>query len=222
MLGKNETCTGDPARRSGNEFVYLQLAEENTEALTQAKAQKVVTTCPHCMNTLHNEYRQLGLELDVVHHTQLLNQLVRHGQLTPVPAPVGEVGGRTITYHDPCYLGRHNQVYAPPRELLGSIPGATVTEMPRHGSRSFCCGAGGARMWMEERIGTRVNINRTQEALTVLGDADRGAVATGCPFCRVMISDGVTAEQDEGRGAGVEVLDVAQLLLESVRRGQPQ
>ncbi|MDO5499163.1 MAG: (Fe-S)-binding protein [Propionibacteriaceae bacterium] len=221
VLGKNETCTGDSARRSGNEFVYLQLAEENKETLTEAKAQKVVTTCPHCMNTLRNEYRQLGLELDVVHHTQLLNRLVREGRLTPAAAPAGEAGGRTITYHDPCYLGRHNQVYAPPRELLGGIPGATVTEMPRHGTTSFCCGAGGARMWMEERLGTRVNLNRTQEALTVLGQADNAAVATGCPFCRVMISDGVTAEQDQGRGENVEVLDVAQLLLESVRRGQP-
>ncbi|MDO5681464.1 MAG: (Fe-S)-binding protein [Propionibacteriaceae bacterium] len=220
VLGKNETCTGDSARRSGNEFVYLQLAEENKETLTEAKAQKVVTTCPHCMNTLRNEYRQLGLELDVVHHTQLLNRLVRDGRLTPAAAPAGEAGGRTITYHDPCYLGRHNQVYAPPRELLGGIPGATVSEMPRHGATSFCCGAGGARMWMEERIGTRINANRTQEALTVLGQAPRAAVATGCPFCRVMLSDGVTAEQADGKGENVEVLDVAQLLLESVRRGQ--
>lgn len=218
VLGKNETCTGDPARRSGNEFVYLQLAEENKGTLSDAKAQKVVTTCPHCLNTLRNEYRQLGLELDVVHHTQLLNRLVREGRLTPAAAPEGAAGGRTITYHDPCYLGRHNQVYAPPRELLGGIPGATVTEMPRHGSTSFCCGAGGARMWMEERIGTRINMNRTREALTVLGNADGAAVATGCPFCRVMLSDGVTAEQADGRGQNVEVLDVAQLLLESVRR----
>jgi Fe-S oxidoreductase len=220
VLGKNETCTGDSARRSGNEFVYLQLAEENKETLTEAKAQKVVTTCPHCLNTLRNEYRQLGLELDVVHHTQLLNRLVRDGRLTPAAGPAGSAGGRTITYHDPCYLGRHNQVYAPPRELLGGIPGATVTEMPRHGTNSFCCGAGGAQMWMEERIGTRVNLNRTKEALTVLGQSDRAAVATGCPFCRVMLSDGVTAEQADGRGENVEVLDVAQLLLESVRRGE--
>lgn len=221
ILGKNETCTGDSARRSGNEFVYLQLAEENKETLTEAKAQKVVTTCAHCLNTLKNEYRQLGLELDVVHHTQLLNRLVRDGKLTTAAAPAGSAAGRTITYHDPCYLGRHNQVYAPPRELLGAIPGATVNEMPRHGATSFCCGAGGARMWMEERIGERINRNRTTEALTVLGQAPNSAIATGCPFCRVMLSDGLTAEQADGNGENVEVLDVAQLLLESVRRGQP-
>lgn len=221
VLGKNETCTGDSARRSGNEFVYLQLAEENKDTLTEAKAQKVVTTCPHCMNTLANEYRQLGLELDVVHHSQLLNRLVREGRLTPVAPPAGQAGGRTITYHDPCYLGRHNQVYEAPRELLDAVPGTTRTEMPRNRSTSFCCGAGGARMWMEERIGTRINRNRTSEALTILGHNDNAAIATACPFCRVMLHDGVTAEQADGNGENVEVLDIAQLLLEGVRRGQP-
>ena len=158
-----------------------------------------------------------------MHHTQLLNRLVRDGRLTPVAPPAGSVGGRTITYHDPCYLGRHNQVYDPPRDLLGSIPGATVAEMPRHGSRSFCCGGGGARMWMEEKIGTRINDDRTAEAVTTLEAAGAGtgpaAIATGCPFCRVMLSDGLTAQQAQGRAPeSVEVLDVAQLLLESVRR----
>ncbi|OYO18671.1 Fe-S oxidoreductase [Enemella dayhoffiae] len=221
VLGKGETCTGDPARRSGNEFVFQQLAAENAATLTEAKAHKVITTCAHCLNTLKNEYPQVGVELEVVHHTQLLNRLVRDGRLTPVAAPSGEVAGRTITYHDPCYLGRHNQVYEAPRDLLGSIPGATYAEMPRHAEKSFCCGAGGARMWMEEKIGTRINRNRTSEALTVLGQNDNSAIATACPFCRVMISDGLTAEQHDGNGENVEVLDVAQLLLESVRRGQP-
>ena len=222
VLGNGETCTGDPARRAGNELVFQQLAMENAETLTEAGATKVVTSCAHCLNTLKNEYPQLGVELEVVHHTQLLNRLVRDGLLTPVAPPEGSVAGRTITYHDPCYLGRHNQVYDPPRDLLGSIPGATVAEMPRHGSRSFCCGAGGARMWMEEKIGTRINVNRTEEAVQTLQLADsggRGAIATGCPFCRVMLSDGLTGMQADGRAPeSVEVLDVAQLLLESVHR----
>jgi Fe-S oxidoreductase len=222
VLGNGETCTGDPARRAGNEFVFSQLALENVETLTEAGATKIVASCAHCLNTLKNEYPQLGFSAEVVHHTQLLNRLVREGRLTPVAPPEGSVGGRTLTFHDPCYLGRHNQVYAPPRDLLAAIPGATVAEMPRHGSRSFCCGAGGARMWMEEKIGTRINENRTEEAVQTLqlaGSDDRGAIATGCPFCRVMLSDGLTGLQADGRAPqSVEVLDVAQLLLESVRR----
>lgn len=218
VLGKGETCTGDPARRAGHEFVFQQLAAENAETLREAGAAKVVTTCAHCLNTLKNEYPQVGVELEVVHHTQLLNRLVRDGRLTPVAAPEGSVGGRSITYHDPCFIGRHNGVYDPPRELLQVLPGATVTEMPRNRQTSFCCGAGGARMWMEDKLGTRINVARTEEALAT----GATTIATGCPFCRVMLSDGVTAvEQQTGRSDGVEVLDVAQLLLESVRRGQP-
>ena len=223
VLGNGETCTGDPARRAGNEFVFQQLALENAETLKESGATKVVTTCAHCLNTLKNEYPQVGVELEVVHHTQLLNRLVRDGRLTPVAPPEGSVGGRTITYHDPCYLGRHNDIYDPPRDLLASLPGATVAEMPRHGNRSFCCGAGGARMWMEEKIGTRINLNRTEEALTTLESAGAGsgpsAIATGCPFCRVMLSDGLTSKQADGSAPeSVEVVDVAQLLLESVHR----
>jgi Fe-S oxidoreductase len=175
-----------------------------------------VVTCAHCLNALKNEYPQLGVNLEVVHHTQLLNRLVRDGRLTPVAPPDGAVNGRTITYHDPCYLGRHNQIYDPPRELLGILAGTTYAEMPRHRERSFCCGAGGARMWMEERIGTRINMNRTEEALATGADT----IATGCPFCRVMLSDGLTAKQADGAAPETaEVVDVAQLLLESVRRG---
>jgi Fe-S oxidoreductase len=213
VLGPAETCTGDPARRAGNEFVYQMLARQNVETLREAGATKVIATCAHCFNTIRNEYRQLGLELEVVHHTQLLNRLVREGRLRPVP-PDGE--RRPVTYHDPCYLGRHNQVYQPPRELLGALPEVEVREMPRSGRTSFCCGAGGARMWMEERIGTRVNLERTAEAVAT--GAER--IATACPFCRVMLGDGVTQHQADGRaGEDVEVVDVAQLLLESVRRG---
>ncbi|QDP94534.1 (Fe-S)-binding protein [Microlunatus elymi] len=225
VLGNGETCTGDPARRAGNEFVFQQLALENAETLKHAKAHKVVVTCAHCLNTLKNEYPQVGVDLEVVHHTQLLNRLVREGKLTPVAPPAGAVGGRTITYHDPCYLGRHNQIYDPPRDLLGSLPGTTFAEMPRNKERSFCCGAGGARMWMEEKIGTRINLNRTDEAIETLNAGlqqvdGSAAIATGCPFCRVMLSDGLTARQSEGQAPeSVEVLDVAQLLLESVHRG---
>jgi Fe-S oxidoreductase len=216
VLGDGETCTGDPARRSGNEFVFQQLAMQNAETLTEAKAKKVVATCAHCFNTLKNEYGQLGVELEVVHHTQLLNRLVREGRLTPVAPAESSVGGRTITYHDPCFIGRHNQVYEPPRELLAAIPSTTFAEMPRHGTRSFCCGAGGARMWMEERLGERINANRTAEAVAT----GAGQIATACPFCRVMLSDGLTSLQAAGNASeDIEVLDVAQLLLASVRRG---
>lgn len=220
VLGDGETCTGDPARRSGNEFLYQQLAMQNIEVLRESRAVQVVSTCAHCFNTLKNEYEQLGLKLDVVHHTQLLNRLVREGRLTPVAAPDGAVAGRAVTYHDPCYLGRHNQVYEPPRELVGSLPGVELREMPRSGSTSFCCGAGGARMWMEERIGTRINSSRTDEALAT----GASAIAVGCPFCRVMLSDGLTQAQADGppgTGDGVEVLDVAQLLLAGVKRPTP-
>jgi Fe-S oxidoreductase len=223
VLGNGETCTGDPARRAGNEFVFQQLAMENAETLQEAKATKIITTCAHCLNALKNEYPQLGVRLEVVHHTQLLNRLVRDGRLTPVPPPNGSPAGRNITYHDPCYLGRHNEIYEAPRELLHSLPGSVVAEMPRNRERSFCCGAGGARMWMEENIGTRINADRTAEAVQTLSwtstSAQQGAIATGCPFCRVMLTDGLTAQQADGTAPpSMEVLDVAQLLLESVNR----
>jgi Fe-S oxidoreductase len=217
VLGEGETCTGDPARRSGNEFLYQQLAMQNVEVLRESQAAKVVATCAHCFNTLKNEYPQLGLNLEVVHHTQLLNRLVRDGRLTPVPAN-GSVAGRSVTYHDPCYIGRHNQVYEPPRELVGALPGVELREMTRTGSRSFCCGAGGARMWMEERIGKRINTDRTEEALAT----GASAIAVACPFCRIMLSDGLSAAQANGQGEGVEVLDVAQMLLAGVKRGRAE
>ena len=217
VLGDGETCTGDPARRAGNEFVFQMLAQQNAEVLKEAKATKVVATCAHCFNTLKNEYSQVGVELDVMHHTQLLNRLVRDGKLTPVAPADSSLNGQKITYHDPCYIGRHNDIYEPPRELLASIPGTTYAEMPRNKTKSFCCGAGGAQMWMEERIGTRVNENRTAEAVATGADQ----IAVGCPFCHVMLSDGLTAKQADGTAReSVQVADVAQLLLAGVKRGQ--
>jgi Fe-S oxidoreductase len=218
ILGDGETCTGDPARRAGNEIVFMQLAMENAEVLKETKAKKVVSTCAHCFNSLKNEYAEFGVELEVVHHTQLLNRLVREGKLKPVAAPAGAAAStpeKTITYHDPCFLGRHNQVYEAPRELLSVIPGAKFAEMPRNSERSFCCGAGGARMWMEENLGSRININRTEEAVATGADQ----IAVGCPFCRVMLSDGLTMKQSQGEAREeVEVLDVAQMLLAAVKR----
>jgi Fe-S oxidoreductase/TM2 domain-containing membrane protein YozV len=225
VLGDGETCTGDPARRSGNEFVFQMLAQQNVEVLNavfegrEPGRRKIVTTCPHCFNTLGREYPQLDGHYEVVHHTQLLNQLVREGKLVPVPAATDADGaaGRAVTYHDPCYLGRHNEVYSPPRELVGAS-GAQLTEMPRNADRSMCCGAGGARMWMEERIGKRVNLDRVDEAIAT----GTSAIATGCPFCRVMLTDGLTTREAEGTAVNTtEVLDVAQLLLTAVKRPAP-
>jgi Fe-S oxidoreductase len=216
VLGPEETCTGDPARRSGNEFLFQMLARQNVEVLDAvfsdrpAGRRKIVVTCPHCFNTIGREYPQLGGQYEVVHHTQLLNKLVRERRLVPV-SPVVE----DVTYHDPCYLGRHNKVYSPPRELVAAS-GASLREMPRHADRALCCGAGGARMWMEERIGKRINHERIDEAL---GTAPT-KIATGCPFCRVMLTDGLTDRKNTGAAAeSVEVADVAQLLLTAVKRG---
>ncbi len=245
VLGPEETCTGDPARRSGNEFLFQMLAQQNVEVLNgvftgrEPGKRKIVTTCPHCLNTLGREYPQLDGHYEVVHHTQLLNKLVREGKLVPVAAPA-EDKLAPVTYHDPCYLGRHNDVYEEPRALVGAV--ATMTEMPRHADRSMCCGAGGAQMWMEERIGQRVNVNRTEEAIATLsgaatpseaslndgtsapvagsdGAAAGGTIAVGCPFCKTMLTDGLTQKQGEGSGEGMQVQDVSQMLLTAVKRG---
>jgi Fe-S oxidoreductase len=213
VLGTGETCNGDSARRSGNEFLFQQLAAQAKESLddvfegVETVDRKIVVTCPHCFNTLGREYKQLGGNYTVLHHTQLLNRLVRDKQLVPVSPPSPE----DVTYHDPCFLGRHNKEYEAPRELIGAA-GAKLTEMPRHAERSFCCGAGGARMWMEEHIGKRINHDRVDEALAT----GATTVATACPFCRVMITDGVGDRQEAAGREGVDVRDVAQLLLESL------
>lgn len=217
ILGEGETCTGDPARRIGDEFRFQLQAQQNVETLDRVfggrprEQRRIVTTCPHCFNTLGNEYGQLGGEYEVVHHTQLLAHLVETGALTPV-RPVD--GG--LTYHDPCYLGRHNQVYTPPRELLAAAAGGGagaaggLSEMPRNAERSFCCGAGGARMWMEERLGKRISTERVEEAL----GTGAGTIAVGCPFCSTMLEDGLAGKRAAGEApADVEVVDVATVLL---------
>jgi len=213
VLGPAETCTGDPARRMGNEFVYSMLAQQNIETLNEARARKIVASCPHCFNTLSNEYPQLGGNYEVIHHTQLLARLVAEGKLTPV-TPIDE----KITYHDPCFLGRHNRIFTAPREIMEQVPGVRSQEMHRCKERGFCCGAGGARMWMEERIGKRINTERIEEALGTNPDT----ISTGCPYCLVMLGDAVSAKKSSGEASPtLEVVDVAQLLARSVRAPAP-
>jgi Fe-S oxidoreductase len=203
VLGPRESCTGDPARRLGNEYLYQVQAQRNIETLDQAGVRKVVASCPHCCNTLGREYPDLGGRYEVVHHSELLARLVAEGRLDP-----SEPFDATVTYHDPCYLGRHARVYEAPRGVLAAVPGVRQVEMRRCRERGFCCGAGGSRMWMEERIGRRVNLERTDEALATGADV----VGTACPYCMVMLDDAVRGRQAEGAAEGVRVLDVAQVL----------
>ena len=207
ILGPSELCTGDPARRSGNEYIFQMLAMQNVEALNGMGVTKIVTQCPHCFNTLKNEYPQLGGHFEVVHHSQLLMELIDDGRLSMEGASLAE----RVTYHDSCYLGRHNDVYLAPRKVIGSLAGIDIIEMPRNGTRGMCCGAGGARMWMEEHTGKKVNTERTEEALAT--GASRIAVA--CPFCYVMLEDGVKEKQRDD----VKVQDIAEVLLEAVEAG---
>ncbi|MGH2658687.1 MAG: (Fe-S)-binding protein [Actinomycetota bacterium] len=206
ILGPRELCTGDPARRIGNEYLFQNLAERNVTTLTDAGVTTVVANCPHCFNALRNEYPDYGGRFEVIHHTQLLARLIDEGRLEPTR----EVKG-LLTYHDPCYLGRHNDVYAEPRSVLDAVPGLSAVEMPRHGHRGLCCGAGGARMWMEERIGKRINEERMDEAASTGADT----VGVACPYCLVMLDDG-----GRTRGDGVRVEDVAQVLARAV--GEPE
>jgi Fe-S oxidoreductase len=214
VLGPAETCTGDPARRLGNEFVFQMLAQQNIETLNEAgagrdKGRKVIASCPHCFNTISREYPQLGGDYEVIHHTQLLARLVEDGKLTPVN-PVDE----KITYHDPCFLGRHNKVFTPPRAIIDAVPGTQAEEMHRCKNQGFCCGAGGARMWLEERIGKRINTERIDEALALNPDT----VSTACPYCMVMLGDAINEKKASGQAKdSLEVIDVAQLLVRSVR-----
>jgi Fe-S oxidoreductase len=208
VLGAAETCTGDPARRIGNEFVYQMLAAQNIETLNQAAPRTIVASCPHCFNTIANEYPQLGGSYEVIHHTQLLARLIGQGRIKPA----GRVEEK-LTYHDPCFLGRHNKVFTPPREILQAVPGVQAEEMHRCKNRGFCCGAGGARMWMEERIGKRINTERIEEALALSPDT----ISTACPYCLVMLGDAVSAKKAKGEAKEtLDVVDVAQVLARSV------
>jgi len=198
VLGPRETCTGDPARRLGNEYLFQELAKANIATLTEARARTIVASCAHCFNTIKNEYPALGGNFEVVHHSELLATLVASGRVG-----MGK-STDTVTFHDPCYLGRHNRVFDAPRDAVQGT-GAAFVEMDRSRETSFCCGAGGARMWMEESIGTRVNLNRVDEALAT----GANVVAAACPFCIIMLDDGVKAQ---GRGESVEVMDIAQVI----------
>lgn len=201
VLGPRELCNGDPARRIGNEYLYQELARRNIETLGAIGAKKIIVNCPHCFNTIKNEYPDFGGHYEVIHHTELFARLIGEGRLQP-SSPIDE----PVTYHDPCYLGRHNGVYDEPRAVLNKIPGLRTTEMPRHRERSFCCGAGGSRMWLEERLGKRINVERTEEAIST------GARTMGvaCPFCLIMLDDGAKAT-----GERITVLDVAQMVARS-------
>jgi Fe-S oxidoreductase len=210
ILGPSEMCTGDPARRSGNEYLFQMLATPNIEMLNAMGVKKIITQCPHCFNTLLNEYPQLGGNYEVIHHTQLLEQLIADGRLDVSQATLEE----RLTYHDSCYLGRHNDVYLAPRKVVGSIKGIEVVEMQRNGTKGMCCGAGGARMWMEESIGIKVNDERAREALST--GATR--IATACPFCYIMLDDGVKAagvDDDQ-----VKVADLSIHLLDAIEAGE--
>jgi Fe-S oxidoreductase/nitrate reductase gamma subunit len=204
ILGPAEMCTGDPARRSGNEYIFQMLAMQNVETLNGMGVRKIITQCPHCFNTLKNEYPQLGGNYEVIHHSQFLEWLIETGRLDLGGARLEE----RLVYHDSCYLGRHNDVYLAPRRVLGSLGGVEIVEAPRNGTKGMCCGAGGARMWMEEHTGTKVNTERSRELLAT--GATR--IATACPFCYVMMDDGV---KEHGRD-DVVVGDIAMHLIEAV------
>ena len=210
ILGPSEMCTGDPARRSGNEYIFQMLAMQNVETLNGMGVKKIVTQCPHCFNTLANEYPQMGGHYEVVHHSQLLEWLVEQGKLDMSEARLDE----RLVYHDSCYLGRHNDVYLAPRKVVGSIGGIELVEAERSGTNGMCCGAGGGRMWMEEDTGKNINVERSQELLAT--GATR--IATACPFCYVMIDDGVKGEGVEE--SEVKVGDIALHVLDALQAGE--
>jgi Fe-S oxidoreductase len=208
VLGTNEQCTGDSARRAGNEFLFNEMASANVELLNEISPKRIVTTCPHCMHTIGKEYPAFGGIYEIIHHSQLINELIQKGKLSVKPEKQA-----SLTFHDPCYLGRQNNVLIDPRRILSDFD-SSFLEMPRHGKKSFCCGAGGAQMWKEEEDGDgRVNANRFQEAQSTGADT----LAVGCPFCMIMLED---ARKDTN--SNMEVLDIAEIVLQSLDRSKGQ
>jgi Fe-S oxidoreductase len=212
ILGQEESCTGDPARRMGNDYVWQMLAAENVATLDRYRLKSIVTACPHCFNTIGNEYGQLGGQYEVVHHSVYLQRLLAEGRLRTIDADAtADTTPRTVTFHDSCYMARYNDVVAQPRAVLASVPGIELVEMDRSGKDSFCCGAGGGRMWMEETRGTRINEERTRQAL----ETGAGTVATNCPFCMTMMRDGLASAASNEAGR-VSAVDIAELLADSL------
>ena len=202
ILGKEEACTGDPARRAGNEFTFQMQAMMNIEVLNAYEAKKIVTACPHCFNTLKNEYPELGGKYEVIHHTEFLKSLLDDGRLT---IEGGQFNGKKITFHDPCYLGRANSIYEAPRDLIDKLD-AELVEMKRSKANGLCCGAGGAQMFKDAEAGDKeINIERTEDALNTNPDI----IATGCPFCNTMLTDGIKNKEKEGE---IKVMDIAELI----------
>jgi len=208
ILGREEMCTGDPARRAGNEFIFQMMAYQNIQTLNNYQVRKIVTACPHCFNILKNEYRELGGDYEVIHHTVFLQQLIDEGRIRLKEG--GTYTGKKIAYHDSCYLGRANGIYEAPRKLLESLD-AELVEMKRCKSNGLCCGAGGGQMFKEEENGsTRVNFERTREAL----ETGAGLIASACPFCNTMLTDGVKHEEKED---SVKVMDIAELIVSELQ-----
>jgi Fe-S oxidoreductase len=204
ILGNEEQCTGDPARRIGNEYLFQSLAQANVETLNNYQVKKIVTACPHCFNTLKNEYPDFGGKYEVIHHSEMIAELIQSGKIKPAK-PLEE----KVTFHDSCYLGRWNNIYAEPRDILKSIPSTEIIEMKSNHDKSMCCGAGGGRMWMEETIGERINMKRTDQAI----ETKAGIIASSCPFCMTMLGDGV---KEKEVGDKMTVKDIAELVNDSL------
>ena len=200
ILGVEEKCTGDFARRVGNEMLFQMMAEENIATLNNYKVKKIITACPHCLNALAHDYSQMGGNYEVIHHTEFIDQLIRDGKITLKKSLAGG-----LTYHDPCYLGRYKQIYEQPRSILKSVSKGGLKELDRYGPESFCCGAGGGRMWMEETIGKRINLERSEEIVGL----HVPNVAVACPFCLTMIEDGM---KELGREESIRTMDIAELV----------